>query len=67
VEGVAYRNVFDRRPIALSVNLAVMGAGAWYSAQTAPPIPEPVEGPEGETLATAESVRNGNGCSSATA
>ncbi len=41
------------------VNLVVMGAGAWYSAQNAPPIPEAVEGPEGETLATAESVRDG--------
>jgi hypothetical protein len=39
------------------VNLVVMGVGAWYSAEQAPPIPETVEGPEGETLVTAQQVR----------
>lgn len=41
------------------VNLVVMGVGAWYSAEQAPPIPETVEGPDGSTLVTAESVREG--------
>ncbi|MFB6220377.1 MAG: nitric-oxide reductase large subunit [Halolamina sp.] len=41
------------------VNLVVMGIGAWYSAEQAPPIPETVEGPDGETLVTADSVREG--------
>jgi nitric oxide reductase subunit B len=41
------------------LNLAVMGAGAWYSYQQAPPIPKTVEGPDGGTVVTAEQVRAG--------
>lgn len=41
------------------VNLVVMGVGAWYSAEQAPPIPETVEGPDGETLVTGDEVREG--------
>ena len=41
------------------VNLVVMGAGAWYSAEQAPPIPETVEGPDGETVVTGDAVREG--------
>ncbi|UPW01392.1 cbb3-type cytochrome c oxidase subunit I [Halorussus gelatinilyticus] len=41
------------------LNLAVMGAGAWYSYQEAPPIPKEVEGPNGQTIVTAEQVRDG--------
>ena len=33
-------------------NLVVMGAGALYSSQNAPPIPERVVGSDGETVAT---------------
>ncbi|WP_135853612.1 nitric-oxide reductase large subunit [Halorussus salinus] len=41
------------------LNLAVMGVGAWYSYQEAPPIPKEVEGPNGQTVVTAEQVRDG--------
>ncbi|ELZ80576.1 nitric oxide reductase, NorZ apoprotein [Haloferax larsenii JCM 13917] len=41
------------------VNLVVMGLGAWYSAQQAPPIPDEVVGPDGESLATGADVRQG--------
>ncbi|WP_135824671.1 nitric-oxide reductase large subunit [Halorussus ruber] len=41
------------------VNLVVMGIGAWYSYQEAPPIPKEVEGPNGRTVVTAEQVREG--------
>ncbi|NHN60255.1 MULTISPECIES: nitric-oxide reductase large subunit [Halorussus] len=41
------------------LNLAVMGVGAWYSYQEAPPIPKQVEGPDGRVIVTAEQVRDG--------
>jgi nitric oxide reductase subunit B len=41
------------------VNLVVMGVGAWYSYDQAPPIPKEVERPDGETVVTAEQVRDG--------
>ncbi|WP_158059236.1 nitric-oxide reductase large subunit [Halorussus halophilus] len=41
------------------LNLAVMGVGAWFSYQAAPPIPQEVEGPNGETIVTGEQVREG--------
>ena len=41
------------------LNLAVMGAGAWLSYQEAPPIPQTVEGTDGETVVTGEQVREG--------
>ncbi|WP_135806169.1 nitric-oxide reductase large subunit [Halorussus marinus] len=41
------------------LNLAVMGVGAWYSYQEAPPIPQEVVGPDGETVVTAEQVQAG--------
>ena len=56
---VSRRTLAKLLAVVFVVNLVVMGAGAWYSAQQAPPIPETVEGPEGETVATAESVREG--------
>ncbi|MFA1611818.1 nitric-oxide reductase large subunit [Halobellus rubicundus] len=40
-------------------NLVVMGAGAWFAYQEAPPIPEEVVGPDGEVVATDEQVREG--------
>lgn len=48
------------------VNLVVMGAGALYSQQQVPPIPKGVVGPEGDTVATAEQVRDGKAPSSRT-
>ncbi|RBI59213.1 cytochrome B [halophilic archaeon] len=41
------------------LNLLVMGVGAWYSYEQAPPIPKEVVGPDGETVVTAEQVRAG--------
>jgi nitric oxide reductase subunit B len=41
------------------VNLLAMGLGAWYSYRNAPPIPEAICGPDGETIVTAEQVRAG--------
>jgi len=40
-------------------NLIVMGAGALYSAQQVPPIPQEVVGPDGETIATESQVKAG--------
>lgn len=40
-------------------NLVVMGVGAAYSYQEVPPIPDSIEGPDGETVATAEQVQQG--------
>ncbi|USZ67226.1 cbb3-type cytochrome c oxidase subunit I [Halorussus salilacus] len=45
--------------IVFVLNLAVMGVGAWYSYQEAPPIPQEVVGPDGDTMVTAEQVRDG--------
>jgi len=44
---------------AFLLNLTVMGAGAWFAYQEAPPIPEEVVGPDGETIATGESIQDG--------
>ncbi|WP_327051418.1 nitric-oxide reductase large subunit [Halomicrococcus gelatinilyticus] len=41
------------------VNLVVMGVGAWYSAENAPPIPKRVVGPDGETVVNAGEVQAG--------
>jgi len=40
-------------------NLVVMGAGAWYSYENAPPIPDNIEGPDGETVVTGQQVQDG--------
>ncbi|WP_302081799.1 nitric-oxide reductase large subunit [Salinibaculum rarum] len=40
-------------------NLVVMGAGAWLAYQEAPPIPEEIEGPDGQTVLTGEEIRDG--------
>ncbi|WP_267643783.1 nitric-oxide reductase large subunit [Haloarchaeobius amylolyticus] len=45
--------------IVFVVNLAVMGVGAWYSTEKAPPIPKEVVGPDGEQVVTDEQVRTG--------
>ena len=40
-------------------NLIVMGAGAWFAYQEAPPIPEQVTGPDGDVVVTDEQIREG--------
>ncbi|WP_277543214.1 nitric-oxide reductase large subunit [Haloarcula laminariae] len=40
-------------------NLVVMGAGAWFAYQEAPPIPDQMVGPDGQTVATGEDIRDG--------
>ncbi|WP_459194540.1 nitric-oxide reductase large subunit [Halosimplex sp. J119] len=40
-------------------NLIVMAGGAWLAYQEAPPIPEKVVGPDGQTVMTGEDVREG--------
>jgi len=40
-------------------NLVVMAGGAWLAYQEAPPIPERVVGPDGETVMTGEDIREG--------
>jgi nitric oxide reductase subunit B len=44
---------------AFLLNLVVMGAGAWFAYQEAPPIPEEVVGPNGETVVTGAEVQEG--------
>ncbi|MFD1571426.1 nitric-oxide reductase large subunit [Halorubrum laminariae] len=44
---------------AFILNLAVMGAGAWFAYQEAPPIPEQIAGPDGQTVVTDEAIRDG--------
>ncbi|TKX73975.1 cytochrome B [Halorubrum sp. GN11_10-6_MGM] len=44
---------------AFLLNLVVMGAGAWFAYQEAPPIPDEVVGPDGETIVTAAEVQDG--------
>ncbi len=39
--------------------LVVMGAGAWFASQSAPPIPDQVVGPDGEAVGTDEQIRDG--------
>ena len=45
--------------VAFVFNLVVMGAGAWFAYQEAPPIPDRVVGPDGGTVATGEDIRAG--------
>jgi len=40
-------------------NLIVMGGGAWLAYQSAPPIPDEVTGPDGQTIVTGEQIRDG--------
>ncbi|MFB6125485.1 MAG: nitric-oxide reductase large subunit [Halanaeroarchaeum sp.] len=40
-------------------NLLVMGAGAWYAYQAAPPIPQKIVGPDGATVATQADIQAG--------
>ncbi|WP_135365986.1 nitric-oxide reductase large subunit [Halosimplex halophilum] len=40
-------------------NLVVMAGGAWLAYQEAPPIPEEVVGPDGETVMTGTDIREG--------
>src|SRR6056297_3254352 len=40
-------------------NLVVMGAGAWFAYQEAPPIPDRIAGPDGQTVATGADIRDG--------
>ncbi|WP_276259921.1 nitric-oxide reductase large subunit [Haloglomus litoreum] len=56
---VSRRTIAKLLAFAFVANLVVMGAGAWYSYEHAPPIPREFEGPDGETVATAEQVRAG--------
>ncbi|QUO48701.1 nitric-oxide reductase large subunit [Halorubrum ruber] len=44
---------------AFLLNLVVMGAGAWFAYQEAPPIPDEVVGPDGETVVTGAEVQDG--------
>ncbi|MFC7223912.1 nitric-oxide reductase large subunit [Halalkalicoccus sp. GCM10025322] len=49
-----------RALVALFVaNLVAMTLGAWISRERAPPIPDEIRGPEGETVVTDEQVRAG--------
>jgi len=45
--------------VAFVVNLVVMAGGAWLAYQQAPPVPEEVVGPDGETVVTGETIREG--------
>ncbi|MCU4716941.1 nitric-oxide reductase large subunit [Halapricum hydrolyticum] len=45
--------------IAFVFNLVVMGAGAFFAYQEAPPIPEQITGPDGQTVVTEEEIRDG--------
>ncbi|WP_416841292.1 nitric-oxide reductase large subunit [Haloferax sp. DFSO52] len=40
-------------------NLVVMGAGAWFAYQEAPPIPDEVVGPDGDVVVSGEEIRHG--------
>ena len=40
-------------------NLVAMTIGAWISRENAPPIPDEIHGPDGETVVTGEQVRSG--------
>ncbi|WP_254823933.1 nitric-oxide reductase large subunit [Haloglomus halophilum] len=56
---VSRRTIARLLAFAFITNLVVMGAGALYSYENAPPIPREFEGPDGGTVATAEQVRAG--------
>ena len=45
--------------VAFVFNLVVMGAGAWFAYQEAPPIPERIVGPDGETVVTDQQIQDG--------
>lgn len=45
--------------VAFVFNLVVMGGGALLAYQSAPPIPDEVAGPDGETIVTGEEIRDG--------
>ncbi|GAB3312485.1 cbb3-type cytochrome c oxidase subunit I [Haloplanus salinarum] len=45
--------------VAFVFNLVVMGGGAWFAYQEAPPIPDQVVGPDGETVVTDQEIRDG--------
>jgi len=45
--------------VAFVFNLVVMGVGAWFAYEEAPPIPEEVVGPDGETVVTDDQIRDG--------
>ncbi|WP_136688063.1 nitric-oxide reductase large subunit [Halorhabdus amylolytica] len=45
--------------VAFVFNLVVMGAGAWLAYQEAPPIPEQIVGPDGETVVTDQQIQDG--------
>jgi nitric oxide reductase subunit B len=50
----------SRALVALFVaNLVAMTLGAWVSRKKAPPVPDEIRGPDGETVVTAEQVRAG--------
>jgi len=45
--------------VAFVFNLVVMGGGAWFAYQEAPPIPDQIVGPDGETVVTGQEIRDG--------
>ena len=45
--------------VAFVFNLVVMGGGAWFAYQEAPPIPDRVVGPDGGTVVTDADIRDG--------
>ncbi|RBI60535.1 cytochrome B [halophilic archaeon] len=40
-------------------NLIVMGAGAWYSYENTPEVPETIQGPDGDTVVSGEQIQRG--------
>jgi len=56
---VTRRTLAKALVVAFVVNLVVMGAGAALAYEEAPPIPDRVVGPDGETIATGDDVQAG--------
>jgi len=56
---VTRRTLAKALVVAFVVNLVVMGAGAALAYEKAPPIPDRVVGPDGETIATGDDVQAG--------
>ncbi|MFC7098916.1 nitric-oxide reductase large subunit [Halobaculum marinum] len=56
---VTRRSLAKALVVAFVVNLVVMGAGAYLAYQEAPPIPDRVVGPDGETIATEAQIQDG--------
>ncbi|MFC7068532.1 nitric-oxide reductase large subunit [Halobaculum lipolyticum] len=56
---VTRRTLAKALVVAFVVNLVVMGAGASLAYQEAPPIPDRVVGPDGETIATDDRIQEG--------